>query len=159
MKMSEFIEEMLSDDRLNPNSKLSDSESDGYKLLDNTIGWWMDKVDDEDRFSQLFITTATGKYLDIHGSIKGIYRNDGEDDETFRERLINTQNFKLTKEGINSLGGEVYCFVDNINTQITSKNVVLSNEYIIDIDDTNILDNHVNNHVWHILSKNDIGSV
>ena len=63
--MSDYGEEILSEDRLNPNSNLSNPESDGYQLIDNTIGWLMDSFEESDRVSQLFISSATGKYLDM----------------------------------------------------------------------------------------------
>ena len=157
--MSEFIEEILSDDRLNPNSNLSNPDSDGYQILDNTIGWWMDEVDNQDRLLQLFISYASGEYLDVQGSIKGIYRKENESDDEFRERIISTQNFHLTKNCIRDIGGEVYCYVENINTQITSQNVLLSNEYIIDINDKSVLENYINNHLWHFVNERDIGDV
>ena len=157
--MSDYGEEILSEDRLNPNSNLSNPESDGYKLIDNTIGWLMDSFEDSDRVSQLFINSATGKYLDILCAERGIYRLDGETDDEFRERAINIQCFTFTKEGINKIGGVVYCNVSDLNTQCTSKNVVLSNQYIIDINDENkeFINQYVNNNTYKYISQADIG--
>lgn len=157
--MSEFGEEILSEDRLNPQSNLSNPESDGYKLIDNTIGWLMDTIEDSDRVSQLFLCSADGKYLDLLCAERGIYRLDGEDDDALRERAINIQTFTFTKEGINQIGGVVYCSVNDLNTQCTSKNVVLSNQYIIDIDDEGkeFINQFVNNNIYKYTSQADIG--
>ena len=157
--MSEYGEEILSEDRLNPQSQLSNPESDGYKLIDNTIGWLLDSFEDSDRVSQLFISSAEGKYLDILCAERGIYRLDGEDDDTFRERAINIQTFTFTKEGIGRIGGVVYCNVDDLTTQCTSKNVVLSNQYIIDVPEENkeFINQYVNNNIYKYISQADIG--
>ena len=84
---------------------------------------------------------------------------DGETDDEFRERAINIQCFTFTKEGIQNIGGEVYCNVEDLNTQCTSKNVVLSNQYIIDINDENkeFINQYVNNNTYKYISQADIG--
>ena len=79
---------ILSDDRLNPLSNLSNEESDGYKLFNDTLVWYLLQIQDEDKMSNLFIETAENVWLDLLGYIKGIYRLEDEDDESFRNRIL-----------------------------------------------------------------------
>lgn len=153
-----FGKEMLSEDRLNPVSNLSNPESDGYKLFDFTIGYELDKIDDEDLLKQLFVNTATGDYLDLHGSIYGVYRYDGESDDDFRNRIINNSNFKLCIYDIEQLNGTVVCYVQDLNVQATSKNDLLSNEYIIEADENckKYIDKYINNRIFHYFDENTI---
>lgn len=156
--MTRFGQEMLSEDRLNPISNLSNPESDGYKLFDFTVGYELDKIDDEDLLEQLFLVTATGDYLDLHGNEKGIYRMEGENDDDYRNRINWTSNFNLNIDSIEKLEGLVVCYVENLNTQVTSKNDLLSNEYIIEADDNckKYINRYVNNRIYHYLDENDI---
>ena len=158
MIMTRFGQEMLSEDRLNPVSNLSNPESDGYKLFDFTIGYELDKIDDEDLLEQLFLVTATGDYLDLHGNEKGIYRMEGESDDDYRNRINWTSNFNLNIDSIEKLEGLVVCYVEILNTQVTSKNDLLSNEYIIEADDNckKYINRYVNNRIYHYLDENDI---
>lgn len=156
--MTRFGQEMLSEDRLNPISNLSNPESDGYKLFDFTVGYELDKIDDEDLLEQLFLVTATGDYLDLHGNEKGIYRMEAESDDDYRNRINWTSNFNLNIDSIEKLEGLVVCYVENLNTQVTSKNDLLSNEYIIEADDNckKYINRYVNNRIYHYLDENDI---
>lgn len=158
MIMTRFGQEMLSEDRLNPISNLSNPESDGYKLFDFTVGYELDKIDDEDLLEQLFLVTATGDYLDLYGNEKGIYRMEGESDDDYRNRINWTSNFNLNIDSIEKLEGLVVCYVENLNTQVTSKNDLLSNEYIIEANDNckKYINRYVNNRIYHYLDENDI---
>lgn len=152
--MSEYGEEILDEYRLNPNSNLSNPESDGYKLIDNTIGWYMDNSN-ENLFLQTFIGTATGAYLDLLGRIKGIYRNSGESDDDYRERIINLDNLKFSKADLESIGCEIFCYVKEIDKQITSSNPLLSRKYLIYADSTakEWVDKFINNRSFEYLEE------
>lgn len=144
---------ILEIDRLNPNSNLSNPNSDGYKLFDNTLVWYLRNIDDEDELSNMFVALAEGVWLDLIGYIKGIFRFVGESDDDFRERIIFSDNFQLCKEDIEALNGIIICYVRDLNNQVSSKNVLLSDEYIIEIDDNlkSYIDRYINNGTWHFL--------
>lgn len=54
------------------------------------------QTDSEDETSQTFLLEATGSYLDLHGSERGVIRYSGETDDAYRERiryLLNTTSY------------------------------------------------------------------
>ena len=95
--MSTYGEEILDFNRLNPNSNLSNPESDGYKLFDETLGWFLDNKVDGDVLSQTFVLTATGAYLDLLGRTKGVYRVKDETDDVYRNRILCLINLQFNK--------------------------------------------------------------
>lgn len=156
--MSNFIKEILAEDRLNPISNLSNEDSDGYKLFDLTLGYGVDKINDKDLMSQLFIVTATGDYLDLQGNMRNVYRFEGESDDDYRKRILASINFYLTIDSIKKLNGKIVCYVEDLNTQVTTSNDLLSNEYIIEADDNckKYIDRYINDRIYHYLDINDI---
>lgn len=153
--MSTYGEEILDFNRLNPNSNLSNPNSDGYKLFDNTLGWFLDNKIDNDILSQTLILTASGMYLDLLGRTKGIYRNNDESDDVYRNRIICLINLQFNKADLENIGCEVFDYVEEIDKQVTSKNTLLSNQYLIYADDTNrsIVDKFINNRAFMFLEE------
>ena len=105
--MSEYGEGIIS--RLHPLSPLKNENNAGHKFIDNTIGEYLDNYENRDKFDQLFLRSATGKWLDLHGKELGVYREIDEADEksvitaavkkfgeNFRSR-ISDQMYFLTK--------------------------------------------------------------
>ena len=84
--MSKFGKQILK--RLHPFSPLQNPNNDGHIVIDNTIGEWLDDWESQDRVKQFFILHATGKYLDLHGNAKSVPRKEGEDDESYRQRIL-----------------------------------------------------------------------
>ena len=152
---------ILSDDRLNPLSSLSDENSDGYKLFNDTLVWYLQKIQDEDKMFNLFIETAEGLWLDLLGYIKGLYRLPNEDDDDFRKRIIISGNFQLSIDDIENLGGEAVCYVQDLNRQITSKNDLLSDEFIIDAPKSckEYINRYVRDGGWHYLKESDLNGI
>ena len=62
--MSENGEEIIN--RLPDTSGLH-RNLDARKVIENTIGAWFDNLEEQDWFSQFFLNSANGKYLDLHG--------------------------------------------------------------------------------------------
>ena len=56
------------------------------KVLDRSIGEYFDNVDDIKE--QLFLSSATGSWLDVWGRDFGVPRKLGEGDEEYRERIV-----------------------------------------------------------------------
>lgn len=151
--MTVYGEEILNITRLNPNSNLSNPDSDGYKLIDNTIGWLLTEYVDSDFINQVFIKTAKGQYLDLLGRIHGVYRNKNETDDKYRERIQNLKTLVFSITGLKSIGCEIFDYVEEIDKQITSSNPLLSHKYLIYADSTNknIVNRFVNNRVFEYL--------
>jgi hypothetical protein len=148
-----YGEEILDEYRLNPNTNLSNPESDGYKLIDNTIGWLISEYMDSDLVMETFIGTAKGAYLDFLGRMKGIYRNNGESDDDYRSRIINLDNLKFSKADLESIGCEIFCYVKEIDKQVTSSNPLLSRKYLVYADTVTMewVDKFINNRVFEYL--------
>lgn len=120
--MSENGEEIIN--RLPDTSGLH-RNLDARKVIENTIGAWFDNLEEQDWFSQFFLNTATGKYLDLHGQTFDIQRKINESDEDYRNRIIYdglghlTVNFLLEVYNL-----ELYSYVDDfdINNTLVSDN-------------------------------------
>ena len=153
--MSTYGEEILDFNRLNPNSNLSNPESDGYKLFDETLGWFLDNKVDGDVLSQTFVLTATGAYLDLLGRTKGVYRVKDETDDVYRNRILCLINLQFNKADLENIGCEVFDYVEEIDKQVTSTNSLLTNQYLIYADSTNrsIVDKFINNRVFMFLEE------
>ncbi len=152
---------ILSDDRLNPLSNLSNENSDGYKLFNDTLVWYLQNIQDEDKMFNLFIETAENLWLDLLGYIKGLYRLENESDDDFRDRILVSSNFQLSIDDIENLGGEVVCYVQDLNKQITSKNDLLSDEFIIDAPKSckEYINRYVRDGGWHYLKESDLNGI
>ena len=153
--MTQYGEEILDYNRLNPNSNLSNPNSDGYKLFDNTIGWYLDNKMDFDSLSQTFILTAVGSYLDLLGRTKGVYRLTNEEDDDYRERIIKLINLQFSKKDLEGIGCEIFDYVEEVDKQVTSTNTLLTNQYLIyaDKDTKTILNKFINNRVYQLMEE------
>lgn len=125
--MSENGEVIL--DMMRDSSALHNLDNHMRKIIDNTIGAWLDDFEDKDFNSQLFLTSATGKYLDLHGKDYGIKRKIDESDDDYRQRIIYeslghvTVNFLLDVYNVN-----LYVFIDDFD--VTSNTLTSDNPYI-----------------------------
>lgn len=77
-------------DYLSSNSKLRDDDNPFKELINNTIGYFFELIDnDTDEINNsVFIQEAIGKYLDLHGKDLGYLRRNNESDEDYRNRII-----------------------------------------------------------------------
>lgn len=93
--------------------------------------------------SGMNIRTAIGVWLDALGELFGVARNDGEDDESYRQRLINAS--ALGHGFVKSVYNAMYAAVDNLKDVCVLENgkgevaVVPNNECGIAIDPHSIL--------------------
>ena len=111
-----------------------------YKdFLNNTIGYFLEKLEDEieEINNGLFVESANGRYLDLHGKDFGLPRYEGETDEDYRARLLVEP---LDKFNLRTLY-EVYNIQlltyneDKTDLMLLSDNHLLNNEYFIDCTD------------------------
>lgn len=56
----------------------------------------------EDLMKQTYLSTATGNWLDLHGSERNIFREPGESDESYRERIRSVE-FTIAYPNIKAL--------------------------------------------------------
>lgn len=120
--MSDFGEEII--ERLNDNTALKDADNPMRKIILNTIGAFLDEYDNAEYFEQLFLSTAKGDYLDLHGITYKVYRKPDEDDDTYRNRIVYeslshlTYNYLIDVYDLN-LYTDVYELPSNSITQLT----------------------------------------
>ena len=131
--MSMFGEEII--DRLNENCQLRQESNPARKLINNTIGEWLDNFNDTSFFEQLFLNEAKGKYLDIHGQAYNVYRQLEESDEEYRQRIVYEVLEHLTYNYLNDVykigmykGSHTFDIQDNT---LVSDNPYLFNDEII----------------------------
>ena len=90
----------------------------------------MDNFEDKDLDSQLFLNTATGAYLDLHGNDYGIRRKLDESDEDYRSRIIYESLGHLTVDFLlNVYGVELYSYVSGFN--VNENTLVSDNPYMV----------------------------
>lgn len=88
--------------------------------------------------SGMNLRTAIGSWLDAIGELFGVHRNDGEDDESYRQRLINAS--ALGPGFVKSVYNAIYAAVDNLKDVCVLENgkgetaVVPNNECGIAVD-------------------------
>lgn len=109
------------------------------ELINNTIGYFLELLEDEieEINNGMFIESANGKYLDLHGKDYNLPRKNGESDDDYRKRLLIEP---LDKFNLNTLY-EVYNIQlltyksDKTDLTLLSDNHLLSNEYFVDVDE------------------------
>ena len=67
-------------------SALQRDDNELRKVLDRSVGEYMDAV--ELPLDELFLTSASGGWLDAHGRDYGVTRRPDESDDDFRERIV-----------------------------------------------------------------------
>ena len=127
--MSDFMNALV--DLLPEHNKLKDSRNPLRKVLDLTVGEWFDNRDVQDFYEQLFLQSATGAWLDLHGRDYGVVRQLGESDDDYRTRIVQEKLEYLTPEYLDSVFDLVlYAYVEGFDA---SENTLTSdNPYITD---------------------------
>lgn len=111
--MSEHGEGIIQ--RLHPFSALRNDSNDGNRFIHNTVGEYLDRYVARDKFEQLFLLSATGRYLDLHGMELGVYRLDDEDDESYRSRILLEKTMHSTIPELKSQGVRFWDYVSGLN--------------------------------------------
>jgi hypothetical protein len=134
--MSVFMEMLV--ELLPLGSALQKEDNELRKVLDRSVGEFMDSL--ELPFDELFLTSATGGWLDAFGRDFGVPRRLDEDDESYRERIVFEKLEYLTVGNLLSVYGlELFVFVDDFDATentLTSDNPYLSSRYMGVADET-----------------------
>lgn len=125
--MSVFGEAII--DRLHEKCTLREPGNPVAKIIDNGLGEWLDKFDDDNSFNQVFLQDATGPYLDLWGKDFGVSRRLEESDDDYRQRIILESLGHLTVPYLLEVYGlTLYCFIEDYDP---TENVLTSdNPYI-----------------------------
>lgn len=137
--MSDFMNALV--DLLPEHNKLKDVRNPLRKVLDLTVGEWFDNRDVQDFYEQLFLQSATGVWLDLHGRDYGVVRQLGESDEDYRTRIVQEKLEYLTPEYLDSVFDLVlYVYVQDFDASentLTSDNPYIdSYGYMSEMNDT-----------------------
>lgn len=137
--MSDFMNALV--DLLPEHNKLKDVRNPLRKVLDLTVGEWFDNRDVQDFYEQLFLQSATGAWLDLHGRDYGVVRQLGESDEDYRIRIVQEKLEYLTPEYLDSVFDLVlYVYVEGFDASentLTSDNPYIDNYgYMSEMNDT-----------------------
>lgn len=141
--MSVFIDMLC--DMLPMASALQNKNNDFRKVLDYTIGAYME--DKEPVFDELFLSSATGGWLDAFGRDYGVSRRVDEDDDSYRNRIIFEKLEYLTAENLKNIFGvelfNAYDGFDPSGNDLTSDNPYMTDWYVGITDEStqNILNN------------------
>ena len=123
--MSDFVSMMC--DMLPVHSELHKTNNELRKVLDKTIGEYMDNQDEI--LEQLFVTSATGGWLDAHGRDYGVLRKVDETDEEYRTRIIQEKNDKLIPSFLNIMYG-LTLYIPVTSFDATDNDLTSDNPYI-----------------------------
>lgn len=125
--MSDNGERIL--DMMPETSSLSNPDNPMHKIIDYAVGGYLDDFEEKDLDSQLFLNTATGKYLDLHGQDYNIRRKLDESDDDYRQRIIYESLGRVTVDFLETVYGvELYSYVANFN--VNNNTLVSDNSYM-----------------------------
>ena len=128
--MSTFVDMLC--DMLPLHSAIQKSDNPLRRVLDKSVGEWMDGF--EQPYDELFLSTASGGWLDAHGRDYGVPRKLDEDDEDYRERIVYEKLDHLTVGLLYTVYGlDLFVFVedfDPLENTLTSDNPHISNSYM-----------------------------
>lgn len=126
--------------RLPSQSKLRNPENQMHKVLDATIGEYMDNYDVIEWIKQHFLTDATGKYLDVHGKDYNIKRKTDESDDNYRQRIIYETLGHLTVEYLTDVYGvDLYVKPKSSVTYNEETTMISDNPYMVDVEKNGFL--------------------
>jgi hypothetical protein len=125
--MSDFGEGIIN--RLADNCSLKDMNNPASKVIDKTVGAWLDEYYNSDFFSNVFLSEAEGAYLDVIGTDYSVYRQIGESDTDYRERIVYERLGHLTTRYlIDVYGLTLFKNVANFNPH--DNTLTSDNEYL-----------------------------
>jgi hypothetical protein len=142
--MSDFVDALV--DLLPEHNSLKSKRNPLRQVLDKSVGEWFDNHSVQTFYDNLFLNSATGGWLDLHGRDYGVYRRIGESDEDYRRRIVFEKSDYLTTELLLTVYGVgLFSYREDfnlINNTLVSDNVYLSDRFIgvSDNDTISILD-------------------
>lgn len=161
--MSVFMDMLI--EMLPLHSQLQKTDNPLRTVLDKSVGEYMDNLADIE--DELFLTSASGGWLDAHGRDYGVSRRLDETDEDYRERIIFEKLEYLTAHNLQDIYGvKLFTYREDFNVTentLVSDNPYLSSKYIgvSDEDTISILDKKymLDNSVTWINSKGSLDFV
>lgn len=125
--MSDFMTALV--DLLPEHNSLKKINNGLFTVLDKSVGEWFDNHNIQAFYDALFLNTATGKYLDLHGKDFGVIRKSGESDEDYKKRLIISSLKHLTPSYLKTLY-DLDLYVNVLAFSIQNNDLTSNNHYI-----------------------------
>lgn len=121
-----YIESIIT--RIN-NPELQKEDNPGRMVLEGTIAEYLEHYDNH--VLDMFIVTATGKYLDLHGEQYRMFRRPGESDISFRNRILVEQSIVQSTFDFLKLNVILLVYKDGLlgNNVLSSRNPYLKQEH------------------------------
>lgn len=122
-----YTEEIIN--RLN-NNALHQDDNPGRMVIDGTIGEYLENYDNH--LMDLFVSFASGDYLDLHGHELGLVRHEDESDTSFRNRIMTELTIKQSTDDFLKANADLWVFFDDVlvdKNQLTSRNQYLKEEH------------------------------
>lgn len=121
-----FIEGII--DRLN-NPELQKGDNEGRMVLDGTIGEYLEHYDNH--FLDLFLSHASGKYLDLHGLEYNVLRREDESDISYKNRIIIEKSIIQNIDNFLNLNTVLWVHFNGITggNVLSSRNHYLKNKH------------------------------
>ena len=110
------------------NSALQHPDNELRKVLDRTVGEWLDNFSQP--YEQLFLMSATGGWLDAHGKDYGVPRRIDEDDDSYRQRIVYEKLDHLTPALLSDVYG-VQLFTYRGDFNVSNNTLVSDNPHIV----------------------------
>lgn len=111
-------------------SELRRPDNELHMLFVELIGRWIDEYDVVENLRKYNLKNATKEVLDLWGYQYGIYRNEEESDDDYRQRIINKLLELFTIPYVLANGVTFFTCVSDPHTRLTSKNTYLTNDYL-----------------------------
>lgn len=121
-----YIEGIL--ERIN-NPELQKENNPARIVLDGTLGEYLENYDNH--IYELFLTRAKGKYLDLHASLYNIFRHEGENDASLRQRVLTEEFIVQSTADFLSLDVVLWIYFTDILDKdvLSSRNPYLREEH------------------------------
>lgn len=115
-------------ERLN-NPALQDDENDFIKIYDGCVNEYLEQRDNH--FLDIFLTTASEDFLDLHGKMYGIFRKKDEDDDTYRNRILLDKSILQRTPDFEKLDIGIWIYREGVTDKdtLTSRNPYLKSEH------------------------------
>jgi len=123
-----LIEEIL--ERVHLRSGLRQHDNEVHQILVETLGWYFNEIDAIEMLRSYFLKNASDYVLDEFAYQYGLLREEGESDESLRHRILALLKESFNVNDIKATGVDLFTYVENPYTQLTSKNTYLSRKYL-----------------------------
>ncbi len=123
-----LIEEIM--ERVHIDSHLRRHDNEVHQILRETIGWYFNELDVIQSLRAFLLKNASGIILEEYAYQYGLQREEGESDTSLRYRILAHMKESYRVPDVEASGIDLFTYVEDPYTQLTSKNTYLSRKYL-----------------------------